>query len=311
MHSVQHRIAIFNSTANGPEHPVHDPLRRRSLQTPILDALLLHQRLQQNLVELLVALLMREVSSPVHNLHVELLTIIGGLDDALQLDKLVSISGDQHHRDLYRLGVLRHLDEQQIPEVVQRTGPVFLAAKRVLVRLEISVVGRQVFVVFTDDLDVFAQGVHLGEVGQLDEVEPAVIRGGVEAASVDVGVGARHRHQFVHQLGELVGQAPAEEAADVVAHDGATGHSQRDYQLLQFFQDHVDPVGFTRGGLVGVAEAFQVEGYDAEVLGQDGDLVPPAEPAVGEAVEEEHQGQVARTALDVVELHTLKNYSIK
>lgn len=42
------------------------------------------------------------------------------------------------------------------------------------------------------------------------------------------------------------------------------------------------------------------------MLGEHGDLVPPAEPAVGEAVEEEDEGFILRAGFDVVEFDTLK-----
>lgn len=100
-------------------------------------------------------------------------------------------------------------------------------------------------------------------------------------------MGARNGDEFVDEFWRLVHQVPAEQRAEVVADEDAAAAAQGGYELADLVDDDVDAVAAPPWGFVGVAEALEVEGHDAEVLGEGGDLVAPAEPAVWEAVEEE------------------------
>lgn len=105
----------------------------------------------------------------------------------------------------------------------------------------------------------------------------------------------------------VVHQVPAQQRPQVVTDDRAALHAQGADQLVELAEDEVGAVAPPPYRLVRVAETLQVEGDHPEVLGQGRDLVPPGQPAVGEAVQEEDEGLVPGARLDVVEFYALEN----
>jgi hypothetical protein len=130
----------------------------------------------------------------------------------------------------------------------------------------------------------------------------------------------RYRYQLLHRLWVEMSKRPSEmkvrfrsknsderfskklpnDATQVMPNDGHTDDAQSLNELFQLVANHFGFVIGPPSRFVRIVESLQIDSDDTIVLCQFGDLVTPADPTVGETVQQENHVGVLAASLDVV-----------